>query len=122
MELQLVPLSYNLDAVLARLDGVQKDRKLRKKDLEQIFDSIVADESGRTKVKEQSKKCQSKLCSFRLARQTRGCMQQGKGCTVKRPTVLTFERSSDRSDNSILKLNIEVHLFALKNVNGILSQ
>ena len=47
MELTLVPLSYNLDAVLNRLDGVQKDRKLRKKDLEQIFDSIVADESGK---------------------------------------------------------------------------
>ena len=46
MELTLVPLAYNLDAVLKRLDGVSSERKLRKKDLEQIFENIMADESG----------------------------------------------------------------------------
>ena len=46
MELSLVPLAYNLDAVLKRLDGVSSERKLRKKDLEQIFENIMADESG----------------------------------------------------------------------------
>ena len=49
MELTLVPLAYNLDAVLKRLDGVSSERKLRKKDLEQIFENIMADESGKNK-------------------------------------------------------------------------
>ena len=46
MEITLVPLSYNLDMVLKRLESVFKDRKLRKQDLEKIFDSIVKNDDG----------------------------------------------------------------------------
>ena len=47
MEVTLVPLAYNLDKVLNRLESVYKERKLRKKDMEKIFDSIVQDDDGR---------------------------------------------------------------------------
>lgn len=46
IESAIIPLTHNLDLVLGRLDQVFKERKLRKKDMENIFDSIVKDDAG----------------------------------------------------------------------------
>ena len=47
METAIIPLSVNLDKVLEKLNGVNKDKKIRRKDMENIFDDIVKGEAGR---------------------------------------------------------------------------
>ena len=46
MESAIIPMSYNLDKVLEKLNGVNKERKIRRKDMENIFDDIVKGEEG----------------------------------------------------------------------------
>ena len=46
METAIIPLSVNLDKVLEKLNGVNKDKKIRRKDMENIFDDIVKGEAG----------------------------------------------------------------------------
>ena len=46
METAIIPLGYNLDKVLEKLNNVNKDRKIKRKDMENIFDDIVKGEDG----------------------------------------------------------------------------
>ena len=46
METAIIPLGYNLDKVLEKLTNVNKERKIRRKDMENIFDDIVKGEDG----------------------------------------------------------------------------
>ena len=39
-------MSHKIDIVLARLDGMFKKRKLKKEDMEKIFDGIVGNSEG----------------------------------------------------------------------------
>ena len=48
MQAAIIPLSVNLDKVLEKLNGTSKDRKIRRKDMENIFDDIVKGEAGKT--------------------------------------------------------------------------
>ena len=48
MQTAIIPLSVNLDKVLEKLNGTGKDRKIRRKDMENIFDDIVKGEAGKT--------------------------------------------------------------------------
>ena len=47
MQTAIIPLSVNLDKVLEKLNGTGKDRKIRRKDMENIFDDIVKGEAGK---------------------------------------------------------------------------
>ena len=47
MQAAIIPLSVNLDKVLEKLNGTSKDRKIRRKDMENIFDDIVKGEAGK---------------------------------------------------------------------------
>ena len=46
METAIIPLSFNLDKVLEKLNNVNKEKKIRRKDMENIFDDIVKGEDG----------------------------------------------------------------------------
>ena len=46
MQSAIIPLSVNLDKVMEKLNGTSKDKKVRRKDMENIFDDIVQGESG----------------------------------------------------------------------------
>ena len=46
MDLSISPLSQKIDIVLARLDSVFKKRKLKKEDMEKIFEGIVDNSDG----------------------------------------------------------------------------
>lgn len=46
MEGSIAPLAHKIDIVLSRLDSVFKKRKLKKEDLEKIFNGIVSNEEG----------------------------------------------------------------------------
>ena len=46
METAIIPLGYNLDKVLEKLSSVNKERKIKRKDMENIFDDIVKGEDG----------------------------------------------------------------------------
>ena len=46
MENSIQPLSMKIDIVLSRLDEVFKKRKLKKDDMEKIFQGIIGDSSG----------------------------------------------------------------------------
>ena len=46
MQAAVIPLSVNLDKILDKLNGTNKDKKIRRKDMENIFDDIVNSEAG----------------------------------------------------------------------------
>ena len=46
MQSAIIPLSVNLDKVLEKLNGTGKDKKIKRKDMENIFDDIVKGEAG----------------------------------------------------------------------------
>lgn len=46
MENSIQPLSMKIDFVLLRLDEVFKKRKLKKDDMEKIFEGIIGNTSG----------------------------------------------------------------------------
>ena len=46
MQSAIIPLSVNLDKVMEKLNGTSKEKKIRRKDMENIFDDIVQGESG----------------------------------------------------------------------------
>ena len=46
MQAAVIPLSVNLDKILDKLNGTNKDKKIRRKDMENIFDDIVNGEAG----------------------------------------------------------------------------
>ena len=46
MQSAIIPLSVNLDKVMEKLNGTSKDKKIRRKDMENIFDDIVQGQSG----------------------------------------------------------------------------
>ena len=46
MESSITPMSHKIDIVLARLDGMFKKRKLKKEDMEKIFEGIVGNSEG----------------------------------------------------------------------------
>ena len=48
MQSAIIPLSVNLDKVLEKLNGTGKDKKIKRKDMENIFDDIVKGEAGKT--------------------------------------------------------------------------
>ncbi len=47
MESSIIPLGHKIDFMLARLDSVYKERKLKKDDMEKIFEGIVNNEEGK---------------------------------------------------------------------------
>ena len=47
MESTITPLSHKIDIVLSRLDTVFKKRKLKKEDMEKIFDGIINKNDGK---------------------------------------------------------------------------
>ena len=47
MQSAIIPLSVNLDKVLEKLNGTGKDKKIKRKDMENIFDDIVKGEAGK---------------------------------------------------------------------------
>ena len=46
METAIIPLNVNLDKALEKLNSVSKEKKIRRKDMENIFDDIVKGEDG----------------------------------------------------------------------------
>ena len=46
MESSIIPLGHKIDFMLARLDSVFKERKLKKDDMEKIFEGIVSNDEG----------------------------------------------------------------------------
>ena len=48
LESTLTPFSHKIDLVLSRLDTVFKKRKLKKEDMEKIFDGIIDNRDGKT--------------------------------------------------------------------------
>ena len=46
MDSSISPLSQKIDIVLSRLDTVFKKRKLKKEDMEKIFEGIVDNSDG----------------------------------------------------------------------------
>ena len=46
MESSIIPLGHKIDYMLARLDSVFKERKLKKNDMEKIFEGIVSNDEG----------------------------------------------------------------------------
>ena len=46
MESAIIPMSFNLDKVLEKLNNVNNEKKIRRKDMANIFDDIVKGEDG----------------------------------------------------------------------------